>query len=112
MKRRRFLSVVPKSFQAGAFGIVGCATLAGLVIGYVHVYQQGAALHTVFVTGGLSFLAGIVLAVWLLCLGYVYADARQRAMPPVLWTLIALLVPNLLGFLLYFAIRQKAKRAS
>jgi zinc-ribbon domain/Phospholipase_D-nuclease N-terminal len=106
MKRRRFLSVVPKSFQTGAFGIVGCATLAGLVIGYVHGYQQGAALHTMFVNGGLSFLAGVVLAIWLLCLGYVYADARQRAMPPVLWTLVALLIPNLLGFLLYFAIRR------
>jgi Phospholipase_D-nuclease N-terminal len=112
MKRRRFLSVVPKSFQTGAFGIVGCATLAGLVIGYLHgkqahpVYQQGAALHTMFVEGGLSLLAGVVIAIWLLCLGYVYADARQRAMPPVLWTLVALLVPNLLGFLLYFAIRR------
>jgi len=106
MKRRRFLSVVPKSFQTGAFGIVGCATLAGLVIGYLHVYQQRAALHTMFVSGGLGLLAGVVIAIWLLCLGYVYADARQRAMPPVLWMLVALLVPNLLGFLLYFAIRR------
>jgi hypothetical protein len=110
--KRRFLSVVPKSFQTGAFVIVGCAALAGMVIGYLHgkgahpVYQQGAALHTMFVEGGLSLLAGVVLAIWLLCLGYVYADARQRAMPPILWTLVALLVPNLLGFLLYFAMRR------
>jgi hypothetical protein len=106
MKRRRFLSVVPKSFQIGAYVTVGCAALAGLVIGYVNVYQRGAALHTMFVNSGLSFLAGVVLAIWLLCLGYVYADARGRAMPPVLWMLVALLVPNLLGFLLYFAIRR------
>jgi Phospholipase_D-nuclease N-terminal len=106
MNGRRFLSVVPKSFKIGAFVVVGCAALAGLVIGYVHVYQQGAALHTMFVEGGFSLLAGCVLAIWLLCLGYVYADARQRAMPPVLWTLVALLVPNLLGFLLYFAMRR------
>jgi len=104
--KRRFLSVVPKSFQTGSFGILVSATLAGLFIGYVHVYRQGAALHTMFVEGGLGLLVGVGLAIWLLCLGYVYADARQRAMPPVLWLLVALLVPNLLGFLLYFAIRR------
>ncbi len=112
MKRRRFLSVVPKSVQMGAFVIVGCAALAGLVTGYLHgkeahqAYEQGFALHTISVDGGLGLLAGIVIAIWLLCLGYVNADARQRAMAPILWTLIALLVPNLLGFLLYFAMRR------
>jgi hypothetical protein len=51
-------------------------------------------------------LAGVVIALWILCLGYVNADARRRAMPPILWTLIAAFIPNLLGFLLYFALRR------
>ncbi len=55
---------------------------------------------------GMGLLAGSLAAIWLLCLGYVYADARRRAMPAVLWTLIALMVPNLLGFLFYFALRR------
>ncbi len=54
--------------------------------------------------GGLAM--GVFLAVWVLCLGYVYADAKRRAMRPVLWTLIAALFPHLFGFLLYFALRQ------
>ncbi|MGC1871574.1 MAG: PLDc N-terminal domain-containing protein [Acidobacteriaceae bacterium] len=55
---------------------------------------------------GIGLVAGTFLAFWLLCLGYVYADSRRRAMPAVLWVLVAIFVPNLLGFLLYFAIRH------
>jgi hypothetical protein len=47
-----------------------------------------------------------LIAIWILCLGYVYADSRRRAMPAILWTLLAALVPNLLGFLFYFALRR------
>jgi hypothetical protein len=54
--------------------------------------------------GGLAM--GAFMAAWMLCLGYVYADATRRAMRPVLWTLIAALFPHLFGFLLYFALRQ------
>jgi hypothetical protein len=55
---------------------------------------------------GTGLLVGALAAIWILCLGYVYVDARRRAMPPVPWTLIAALVPNLLGFLFYFALRK------
>jgi hypothetical protein len=54
----------------------------------------------------MGLLAGSIAGIWALCLGYVYADARSRSMPPILWTLIAALIPNLLGFLLYFALRR------
>jgi len=55
---------------------------------------------------GLGLLVGVVIAIWILGLGYVNADARRRGMPPILWTLIAAFIPNLLGFLLYFALRR------
>ena len=55
---------------------------------------------------GVGLLVGAFFAFWLLCLGYVYADARRRAMPAVLWVLLAIFIPNLLGFLLYFALRR------
>ena len=54
--------------------------------------------------GGL--VVGACVAFWLLCIGYVFADARRRSMPAVLWVLVVIFVPNLLGFLLYFAIRR------
>jgi hypothetical protein len=55
---------------------------------------------------GVGLLGGGFTAIWLICLGYVYADARRRAMPPILWTLAAILFPNLLGFLLYYLLRK------
>jgi hypothetical protein len=58
---------------------------------------------------GMGLFMGTFAALWILCLGYVYADARRRAMPAVLWTLLAALVPNLLGFLFYFALRKSTQ---
>jgi hypothetical protein len=55
---------------------------------------------------GAGLLFGILSAIWFLCLGFVFADARGRDMPAVAWTLMAMLVPNLLGFLLYFVLRK------
>jgi hypothetical protein len=43
----------------------------------------------------------------LLLIGYVNRDAkRRRGMSPILWTLAAILIPNGIGFLLYFILRQ------
>jgi hypothetical protein len=81
--------------------------LAGLIVGYfAHFDSQIAAYYTMGAGAAFGLIFGSVIAIWLLCLGYVYGDTRRRAMPPVLWTLVALLVPNLLGFLLYFVLRR------
>ena len=108
MKFRQFLSVVPKPVKTGARILAVSAVLIGLIAGF---YTGSARDHSLPFSGplaglGFGLLGGVVLAVWVTCLGYVYADARRRAMPPILWTLVAILVPNLLGFLLYFAIRR------
>jgi hypothetical protein len=110
VKAHQFLSVVPKAMRIAACAVVCCAVLIGVVVGIT----QGQHIHGCRVVGalgglagmGMGLLAGSLGAIWLLCLGYVYADARRRAMPAVLWTLIALMVPNLLGFLFYFALRR------
>ena len=114
MKLRQFLSVVPRSFQTTSRILVGCAALLGVIAGFFAGTSHGrvpAAGISSPLTGslaglGFGLLAGVLSAVWVLCLGYVYADARRRAMPPVLSTLMAALVPNLLGFLIYFVIRR------
>jgi hypothetical protein len=108
------LSVVPRAVKRWASAIVCCAVLTGLVAGLVEGrLDSRISAHTAYFQGlepiaglGAGLLVGVLLAVWLLCLGYVYGDARRRAMPPVLWTLVAFLVPNLLGFLLYFVLRR------
>jgi RNA polymerase subunit RPABC4/transcription elongation factor Spt4 len=66
--------------------------------------QHGAPSPVVRALVGL--LAGAVTACYLLLIGYITRDARRRGMSPVLWTFVAILVPNALGFLLYFILRQ------
>jgi hypothetical protein len=102
---RRFLNIVPKPVQLWASVLVGCAPLIGLVVAY-KTADQGAMLRTMSAYGSAALVLGIAVAVWLLCLGFVLADARRRAMRAVPWVLVAALFPHLLGFLLYFVMRQ------
>jgi hypothetical protein len=50
--------------------------------------------------------SGTIAAVFILLAGYVYADASRRCMPPIPWTALALLIPNGVGFVLYFLLRK------
>ena len=52
-------------------------------------------------------LAGGTLAcAYFLLAGYVYADAGRRGMPPIPWAALAVLIPNCVGFVLYFLLRK------
>jgi hypothetical protein len=108
MKRRQFWSVVPQRVRFAACAIVCVAVLVGLAVGFRAGFDTGQLpIWSQPIAGaGIGLFAGSLVAVWILCLGYVYADARRRAMPAVPWTLITALVPNLLGFLFYFALRR------
>ncbi len=57
--------------------------------------------------GTLIGLAGGTLAcAFFLLAGYVYADSMRRGMPPIPWTALAVLIPNCVGFVLYFLLRK------
>lgn len=49
---------------------------------------------------------GLLVAVWVLLIGYVNADARRRGMRYVMWTLLAIFVTNFIGVILYFIFRD------
>jgi RNA polymerase subunit RPABC4/transcription elongation factor Spt4 len=59
----------------------------------------------------LGFLLGLVLGSYLLFIGYINRDAKRRGMSPVLWTLVAVFIPNALGIILYFVLRQPLRSA-
>ena len=105
MKLRRFLNIVPKAVQLWAVVIAACAVLTGLVVAYTTA-DQGDVLRIMSAYGSATLVLGILLAIWLLGLGFVYADARRRDMRSALWVLVAALFPHLLGFLLYFVMRH------
>jgi hypothetical protein len=59
----------------------------------------------------LGLLAGIAGGCYLLFIGYVNQDAKRRGMSPMLWTIVAIFIPNALGILLYFILRQPLSSA-
>jgi hypothetical protein len=102
---RQFLNIVPKSVQPWAWVLAGCMLLIGLVAGY-KTAGPGAMLRTMSTYGSAALVFGVMAGIWLLCLGFVYADAQRRGMRAVLWVLVAFFFPHLLGFLLYFVMRH------
>ncbi len=58
--------------------------------------------------GKFAFVYGIFLLVLALVLlvGYVYGDAKRRKMRYVMWTFLALLIPDGIGIILYFLLRD------
>ena len=54
----------------------------------------------------LPILPPFALAGWTLVVGYVYGDARRRGMRYVMWTLLAIFIPNGIGVILYFILRE------
>jgi hypothetical protein len=103
--KNRFLSVVPKAVQVWAVAVVAAAVLIGLAVGGYGA-ANGDGLRPMFVYTAAALATGTLIATWLLCLGFVFADARRRGMRAAGWTLVAMLMPNLLGFLLYFVMRR------
>src|SRR5271156_976900 len=54
----------------------------------------------------LIFGPGLMLAIYVLLIGYVNGDAKRRGMRYVMWTLLAILIPNAIGVILYFILRD------
>jgi len=73
---------------------------------HVAILQGHSAPPPFVVRVCLGLLTGAALAFYFLFLGYVNRDAGRRGMNRALWTFIALLVPNGIGFILYFVMRK------
>jgi|SRR5579859_1079878 len=54
----------------------------------------------------LAYGATLLVAALVLLIGYIYGDAKRRQMRYVLWTLLAIFVPNAVGIILYFILRD------
>jgi RNA polymerase subunit RPABC4/transcription elongation factor Spt4 len=55
---------------------------------------------------GIVTALAIVVSAFAMLLGYIGCDAKRRGMSPVLWVLVSLLVPYLVGAILYFVVRE------
>src|SRR5712692_3857895 len=57
-----------------------------------------------------AFGFGLVFLVWIPLIGYVNGDARRRRMRYVMWTFLAIFIPNFIGIILYFLLRDPLPR--
>jgi hypothetical protein len=93
--------VVPVGAWVAA-GILFVLAFGGLNL----VFFSEAPYAPFAVRAVVPILAGLVLAAYVVAIGYVYGDARRRGMRYVVWTLLAIFVPNGIGILLYFLLRD------
>lgn len=59
---------------------------------------------------GLLTFAGVVMGLWVVMVFYVNADSARRQMNRWLWTLLVIFIPNAIGFIVYFLMRQPIGR--
>ncbi len=94
-----------------AFVIAGVVYLAYVaMMGFIWLagpIAEGEAIPLIlwgwfFVTAAL----GVLMALYVLLVGYVWADAKRRGMNAVLWVLLAIFIPNAIGVILYFILRD------
>jgi hypothetical protein len=119
MSAPSFLNIIPKPARMGAAVLPVSGAVIGPIAGYIEqtfnngwVPFHGLPLPVLgaIIGFGMGIFIGCLFAIWVLALGYVYGDALRRNMPAVPWLLVALFVPNLLGFLLYFVLRKPLGR--
>ena len=51
-------------------------------------------------------LLGILVGALGLLIGYVNRDAKRRGMNATLWTILVIVIPNLIGYIIYFLARE------
>jgi hypothetical protein len=88
------------AYGVAALGFIGMQVVMHVVVAKEH----NAPPYVARVALGL--IAGSVIAVMALLIGYVNRDSKRRGMNSTLWTVLVIFVPNALGFILYFLIRQ------
>jgi hypothetical protein len=50
--------------------------------------------------------AALVISTMVMLIGYIYGDAKRRGMRYVMWTLLAIFIPDAIGIILYFILRD------
>ena len=93
---REEFSVIPRRNLGISLALAGAAALLILALAEVPLGPRIA----------IAILAPTVLLIYVLLVSYVYGDSKRRGMRPVLWTLVALFVPNAIGIIAYFIVRE------
>ena len=99
-----------KTIPTWAWGLGGIAFVAAQWYFNIAVVRHPQP-HPISAWGRplLGLLAGILGGCYLLLIGYINRDAKRRGMSRTLWTILAIVVPNALGIILYFLLRLPSR---
>jgi hypothetical protein len=99
------LKVIPGAARfVAVLAYLAITTALALFVTFSH--DQGLARTPEIGKLLLTVCPGILLAIWVLLVGYVYGDAKRRGMRYVMWTLLAIFIPDAIGIILYFILRD------
>lgn len=100
----RELRIIPTVAWIVAWVVYACATTAM----FFHVAFHDPQTAHWPLWGKVLFVYGffLVLVAYIALVGYVYGDAKRRQMRYVMWTLLAIFIPNAIGIILYFILRD------
>lgn len=101
---REELSVIP--WAAWVIAVLACLGVGALMIGIPLRNDPEIQRWPIWLKALLIAGPGIPLGIYVLLIGYVNADAQRRGMRYVMWTLLAALIPNAIGIILYFVLRD------
>jgi hypothetical protein len=88
--------------------MIAALAYLGLVVIVIFATGHDPKMQT-WPSWGLAAFRGLmplVLIPYVALIGYVNADSRRRGMRSVMWTLLAIFIPNALGIILYFVLRE------
>ena len=94
---------------ATAYAVTLLGACAALYFAVASEFMRFPAQPPILVALILFVAAAIGLLMLFIAIGigiFVWADARRRGMEPLLWTLVAVLVPYFIGFVIYLTQRQ------
>ncbi len=99
------LKVIPRTARAiAALGYIFVAAMFSLFVMFSPDKEMARTpeVGKIFI----MVVPGFVLAIYILIVGYVYADAKRRGMRYGMWTLLAIFIPYCIGIILYFILRD------
>ena len=103
----RELSVVPGAARWGAalLGIAIFALFSGAFLSPALAGQRLASVEALLL-GSLALVGSVSAAVYVMLIGYVWGDAKRRGMRYGVWTLLVVCIPNAVGIIIYFILRD------
>lgn len=100
------IRIVPAwAWVLGGIGFIAVQYVFNVVLGHEADHPPAG------VRALLGLFMGILVVAYLAFVGYVNRDAKRRGMSRVLWTCIAAFIPNALGIIIYFVLRQPLRSA-